>query len=185
MVSSKQSSNLSHFNPRSHEGSDSFCLRQWWDLTDFNPRSHEGSDIGSIFVSEFKYISTRAPTRGATVPALFDAVILDYFNPRSHEGSDIDAALTLSGVAGFQPALPRGERPIHLGDGGTGSTFQPALPRGERQGGNNGGGIKSKISTRAPTRGATSGSKFTFANQFYFNPRSHEGSDLPYKYIIA
>ena len=54
----------------------------------FNPRSHEGSDTSIITLSCSLRISIHAPTRGATSLVLLPLSISNYFNPRSHEGSD-------------------------------------------------------------------------------------------------
>ena len=57
-----------HFNPRSHEGSDSKTVTVSRTKNNFNPRSHEGSDYNlSCNSKRFKN-----------------------FNPRSHEGSDAE-----------------------------------------------------------------------------------------------
>ena len=58
-------------------------------LSNFNPRSHEGSDNRTTFYYlPVSLISIHAPTRGATPVLLSDMVSDGYFNPRSHEGSD-------------------------------------------------------------------------------------------------
>ena len=121
----------SHFNPRSHEGSDSdFCGK----FTEYN-------------------ISIHAPTRGATkdkqiqiLADLFQSTLPRgerrrclpqripclYFNPRSHEGSD---AVFLSDNPvdfRFQSTLPRGERLNRPSGFDKPFAFQSTLPRGER-----------------------------------------------------
>ena len=59
---------LSHFNPRSREGSDGLAIAHLFhQICNFNPRSREGSD--PIKDDLFEHI--------------------DDFNPRSREGSDI------------------------------------------------------------------------------------------------
>ena len=99
-------------------------------------------------------ISTRAPTRGATpfadsshLPSLFqpalprgerqkinDVLLRDfYFNPRSHEGSDMNHTLQPADISYFNPRSHEGSDDTHRD-----STFSLF-----------------KISTRAPTRGAT------------------------------
>ena len=54
----------------------------------FNPRSHEGSDEVKWNHYLVVVISTRAPTRGATFVRSTIQGVLPDFNPRSHEGSD-------------------------------------------------------------------------------------------------
>ncbi len=123
---------------------------------DFNPRSHEGSDgTKSSDIAQIIIISTRAPTRGATVQFVVHFVVhcistraptrgatryaaayateRRNFNPRSHEGSDRwPANLSLLSRFIFQPALPRGERLVTVYTLFDFCKFQPALPRGER-----------------------------------------------------
>ena len=144
-----------YFNPRSHEGSDE-CVRKVNAISnlDFNPRSHEGSDDNGR-VLEAEYLN---------------------FNPRSHEGSDSISfdICTMTAISihaptrgataivphvskrfRFQSTLPRGERRrLDLGRYLV-VRFQSTLPRGERR--------------HRFIKGSRSG--------YYFNPRSHEGSD--------
>ena len=60
----------SDFNPRSRKGSDSGNADLYQDYSDFNPRSRKGSDYNVQAASCLKKISTHAPARGATAPAL-------------------------------------------------------------------------------------------------------------------
>ncbi len=82
---------LSHFNPRSHEGSDARCgYRSFRDGRYFNPRSHEGSDGNrSRAWSKIQRFQSTLPRgeRRITIHIFGDQ--LQDFNPRSHEGSDI------------------------------------------------------------------------------------------------
>ena len=77
-----------NFNPRSHEGSDSYLLLHRSLLHYFNPRSHEGSDALGLMAN---------------------SGIKD-FNPRSHEGSDGAVVALALATEEFQSTLPRGER---------------------------------------------------------------------------
>ena len=56
--------------------------------------------------------------------------------------------------------------------------FQSTLPRGERPINPDTSSMSDKISIHAPTRGATSPYEKVLSNKAYFNPRSHEGSDI-------
>ena len=60
------SSNTSDFNPRSHKGSDRQADENIKAANDFNPRSHKGSDPSGVRACGVDYISTHAPTKGAT-----------------------------------------------------------------------------------------------------------------------
>ena len=55
----------------------------------FNPRSHEGSDTFKSNIEAQTVVSIHAPTRGATVGRSLMEVWTNGFNPRSHEGSDL------------------------------------------------------------------------------------------------
>ena len=145
-----------NFNPRSHEGSDtnwSSCLT--W-VTYFNPRSHEGSD-----------------------PSRYRPSYLYYnFNPRSHEGSDLCRS---------RHDIQKYTISIHAPTRGATKTetilvcscqFQSTLPRGERPTLFDFMLEVTHISIHAPTRGATVSTSISSSFGNYFNPRSHEGSDL-------
>ena len=98
---------------------------------DFNPRSHEGSDTFTTWGYADRVISILAPTRGATYGGSVTGTFWLHFNPRSHEGSDLlldcqpgDIIISiLAPTRGatwknhvnsffwrFQSSLPRGER---------------------------------------------------------------------------
>ncbi len=79
-------------------------------------------------------ISIRAPTRGATLHKVL--------NPQGMK---------------FQSALPRGERRSEIVIQSDNRKFQSALPRGERRRTALRRSVRSCISIRAPTRGATMG----------------------------
>ena len=79
---------------------------------DFNPRSREGSDCSdSRCMYLQRFISIRAPARGATDAGKFSGMNNLNFNPRSREGSDTIDVSGLKPDDEFQSALPRGERP--------------------------------------------------------------------------
>ena len=121
-------------------------------------------------------ISIHAPTRGATCELSISSKRNADFNPRSHEGSDANKEVThvtqgisihaptrgatnlkilLETIHEFQSTLPRGERHIELKELARTIVFQSTLPRGERR-------------TYKGVQG----------DMAYFNPRSHEGSDI-------
>ena len=146
---------LRYFNPRSHEGSDS-CLHIGylpWDY--FNPRSHEGSDPGYAECHWLCTISIHAPTKGATI-RIWDKITIQR----------------------FQSTLPRRERRTWIHWLWSWSWFQSTLPRRERQCHPRYDKIHNIISIHAPTKGATSSVALWTIRTMYFNPRSHEGSDV-------
>ena len=57
--------------------------------------------------------------------------------------------------------------------------FQSTLPRGERQTRSSWVHAVKRISIHAPARGATTSALCMTLDNFDFNPRSREGSDLP------
>ena len=123
-------------------------------------------------------ISTHAPTRGATTSCIIRWAFFkfqptlprgerryktvtfylasDDFNPRSHEGSDPVSPLGQQCFTYFNPRSHEGSDTIYRHQSCT-----------------------DKISTHAPTRGATMEKPKYSAHSVDFNPRSHEGSDLP------
>ena len=130
-TSGSSGSLISHFNPRSHEGSDSsvfrlitvapsisihaptrgatFCCRHCYCICiDFNPRSHEGSDKSEMGTRRCLHISIHAPTRGATMIPVFRLRHFLYFNPRSHEGSDLSMQVQVHGSGNFNPRSHEG-----------------------------------------------------------------------------
>ena len=100
-------------------------------------------------------ISIHAPARGATRDVRRELVVERYFNPRSREGSDARCKRRLTRDRKFQSTLPRGERRCEDHVNLMINEFQSTLPRGERQ---------CNIAV--------------VELDFYFNPRSREGSDL-------
>ena len=120
----------------------------------FNPRSHERSDRSSFPSSFISCISIHAPTRGATGIDLKSTLLITYFNPRSHERSDplLHKRLYSQDISIHAPT--RGATAAASGDELI-KEFQSTLPREERQ--------------ETSSQGC---------RQIYFNPRSHERSDI-------
>ena len=146
-------------------------------LQNFNPRSHERSDVYVPVNRTRRAISIHAPTRGATkspevIPplSLFQSTLpreerrkrtihddsYSYFNPRSHERSDVVEEATKDLALSFQSTLPREERRL--------LAFRSSY--------------LCLISIHAPTRGATGSNSAYAPRLIYFNPRSHERSDI-------
>ena len=162
------------FNPRAHEGRDQKRLHGRCPDKGFNPRAHEGRDCIYLLKCLHIWVSTHAPTRGATqgiivlIPSPkfqptrprgarrsspLSCAICASFNPRAHEGRDF-VIITLATDKRFQPTRPRGARPKILTSHQPHGLFQPTRPRGARR-------IYLLkclhiwVSTHAPTRGAT------------------------------
>ncbi len=184
------------FNPRPHEGSDSFsvalisrrCLFQ--STPPRGERPHRAHNLRRVDVSihaptrgatsmaaswlMLSIVSIHAPTRGAT-SVIRGYSLLKCFNPRPHEGSD-RAWLVLQREMEFQSTPPRGERLaifcqiIKL--------FYVSIHAPTR----GATGIPlivfgwMVVSIHAPTRGATP-RRTQSISMSGFNPRPHEGSD--------
>ena len=122
----------------------------------FNPRSHAGSDVSVLhIIPRLVYFNPRSH---AGSDSMCDSLFLlqMYFNPRSHAGSDIVRARLMDAAHKFQSTLPRGERPHICCSICCSISFQSTLPRGERR-------RLVLLVVSCP---------------FYFNPRSHAGSDF-------
>ena len=144
-----------YFNPRSHEGSDFDTSEEIKEKYDFNPRSHDGSDLFHGIPLFDTDISIHAPTRGATPVGA---------GRNQATGISIHAP-TRGATASCQFGDP--DRAISIHAPTRGATCPPDLCS-HLQG----------ISIHAPTRGATSMSLTQICIRSYFNPRSHEGSDV-------
>ena len=123
----------------------------------FNPRSHERSDYFTPNKNRLTHV---------------------YFNPRSHERSDHCSLYHLSVLQLFQSTLPREER--HVRRGKYSLLWQISIHAPTR-----GATVNihllmyiNAISIHAPTRGATLAQQRPSPTPLYFNPRSHERSDL-------
>ena len=79
----------------------------------------------------------------------------------------------------FQSTLPRRERRHGYKKFQHAFGFQSTLPRRERLSGNTNAVTKLLVSIHAPTKGATINGCITTNWGWCFNPRSHEGSDVP------
>ena len=142
-----------YFNPRSHEGSDP--SGEWYKCTgtlfqSSLPRGERPSVL-QIFKSS-AYFNPRSHEGSDSIEPLFVACLIN-FNPRSHEGSDpyYEIEVAISGISILAPT--RGATSSVL-IATISQAFQSSLPRGER-------------------RHPESPEPFLY----YFNPRSHEGSD--------
>ena len=125
-----------------------------------------------------KCISIHAPTRGATVARVYSGVQPYYFNPRSHEGSDYRFLKGSRSGYYFNPRSHEGSdviRRVRFTGNGTISIHAPTRGATCRS------WLTSyqilQISIHAPTRGATVARVYSGVQPYYFNPRSHEGSD--------
>ncbi len=97
-------------------------------------------------------VSIRAPARGATHTAA-DAAAVYGFDPRSRAGSD-GMSVQSSQAAVFRSALPRGERPGCRCSPRRRPCFDPRSRAGSDDAGGC-GAVDSRVSIRAPARGAT------------------------------
>ena len=124
-------------------------------MPNFNPRSHEGSDISFqiTLTGHFDFNPRSHEGSDQSISYIRNGAI--YFNPRSHEGSDRNSEGKIKTPEISIHAPTRGATKI-MGLFGEYPLFQSTLPRGERQGG-----------------------QVNEYSDHNFNPRSHEGSDVP------
>ena len=166
--------------------------------TNFNPRSHKGSDAAQSEAKAAASISTHAPTKGAT--GVTRGWLRSYgFQPTLPQRErPIQSTKSIS-LFEFQPTLPQRERPIQSTKSISLFEFQPTLPQRERPSMGCSFKFAFRISTHAPTKGATVSvhDKSHWRKKFQptlpqrerhcnyrssmprtdFNPRSHKGSD--------
>ena len=102
-----------------------------------------------------KIISIHAPTKGATAASTSD-IYHEIISIHAPTKGATQATQNAIGYVQFQSTLPRRERQCH--------------PRYDK--------IHNIISIHAPTKGATSSVALWTIRTMYFNPRSHEGSDV-------
>ena len=153
-----------------------------------------------LLVSHAFLISIHAPTRGATLPYMHYITLYDrfqstlpreerrklplinvykcYFNPRSHERSDEKNIDRLVPQKGFQSTLPREERPDLISAVMISfRLFQSTLPREERRHSYRGGWCYLKFQSTLPREERRLPDRKIRVG-VYFNPRSHERSDM-------
>ena len=192
---------LSHFNPRSREGSD----RTW------PARLHALSQFQSTLPRRERLSVRRGRSRAAAFQSTLPRRERRYrrcmalrrssdFNPRSREGSDLRSIYAAAAGERFQSTLPRRERLMQPHEvecidqfqstlprrerhaapvtDATRRAFQSTLPRRERRREYRAGTNAILISIHAPAKGATGEDQVCYISQGHFNPRSREGSDM-------
>src|SRR5208337_4188331 len=100
-------------------------------------------------------VSIRAPARGATVGLDIRAPNPNRFDPRSRAGSDQMREESAKADAGFDPRSRAGSDITPAAQKVAQALFRSALPRGERPEQADGLDGRSRVSIRAPARGAT------------------------------
>ena len=152
-----------------------------------------------LYLSEVRHISIHAPTRGATLtprkrsrrntisihaPTRGATCFMGYhfliqtFQSTLPRGERLLSAQAAIKQQVFQSTLPRGERQLLANSETLIEQFQSTLPRGERRVPDRQRQFTFSISIHAPTRGATQRLRVPRYPVQYFNPRSHEGSDV-------
>ena len=128
--------------------------RRYW-TCNFNPRSHEGSDGSSL--------SLTCSTAN--------------FNPRSHEGSDCVVFVTATTYGRISIHAPTRGATFVKATAPLSKRFQSTLPRGERHLSEIAKRQSEKFQSTLP-RGERPCLSCLMIAGLYFNPRSHEGSDV-------
>ena len=126
--------------------------------------------------TDYEDISIHAPTRGATLFCPMTMYLLEVISIHAPTRGATQCTKSVVTPDGFQSTLPRGERRGNSNGKSYILLFQSTLPRGERRSCPGlllpGNGFQSTL-----PRGER---RFVFSTSnlfFYFNPRSHEGSD--------
>ena len=133
--------------------------------------------------SDYIEFQSTLPRRERLLIALI-YLVLPYFNPRSHEGSDDTDGHFVLGVTGFQSTLPRRERQwATFGFNGSTKISIHAPTKGATKNTERDTAY-CEISIHAPTKGATSLLVSQVLSYHNFNPRSHEGSDTPARWLL-
>ena len=117
-----------------------------------------------------RQVSTHAPARGATWRGRYPRVGYR-FNSRAREGRDRRVS--------FQLTRPRGARHDSGRKRLEAVLFQLTRPRGARRAAASATPSRSRVSTHAPARGATTRRRSRHVCTSCFNSRAREGRDLP------
>ena len=149
-----------HFNPRSREGSDSVVKSIRLFCQHFNPRSREGSDWYSQAIPTVLIISIHAPVKGATCIPFVAFSLRDISIHAPVKGATLYILSNPLDVV-FQSTLPWRERHGKYLVNEEQYKFQSTLPWRERHKNLN--------------------IDIIFFN---FNPRSREGSDLCFWFLV-
>ena len=189
---------MTHFNPRSREGSD--CVFGFLTAI-FTISIHAPARGATQFLrprSPEAQISIHAPARGATKRATGSCENLMNFNPRSREGSDDVVCHIIRSIDYFNPRSREGSDWETFGNGQDGDIsihapargatcrhihydfsyfkFQSTLPRGERQSAAKLKKLQSDFNPRS-REGSDAAGVTVDTELCNFNPRSREGSD--------
>ena len=154
---------LYYFNPHSHEGSD--CLKnagiKVCDISIHTPT--KGATLLSSIITLDMFISIHTPTKGATKQKRSRARLQKISIHTPTKGATSVRRIRHYNLPQFQSTLPRRERPTAINSFKTIARFQSTLPRRERP-------LQFLLCL------------FLY---FYFNPHSHEGSDMKEKVVLA
>ena len=122
------------FNPRTHEGCDSFCTESFKATIVSIHAPTRGATFFRVRLCRLYHVSIHAPTRGATPARYISAPKMQFqsthprgvrqnckimyqiakcFNPRTHEGCDQVVVLLALVILKFQSTHPRGVRQIN------------------------------------------------------------------------
>ena len=97
------------FNPRTHEGCDSYSVTSINSPFCFNPRTHEGCDTKDSRELIRSTVSIHAPTRGATITKV-TFVLTEWFQSTHPRGVRPIPSMRMRAHVRFQSTHPRGVR---------------------------------------------------------------------------
>ncbi len=167
------------FNPRAHEGRDRHRGSSAPARAGFNPRAHEGRDTLDLLHAPLPYWFQPTRPRGARRQLTAQFQALGYVSTHAPtRGATLHPACPIHQTEVFQPTRPRGAR---LGDVAMAALahggFNPRAHEGRDVDHAQHYAVHLGVSTHAPTRGATCSVAFQAGFQVGFNPRAHEGRD--------
>ena len=149
-----------------------------WPTRSFNPRAHAGRDRRPVCTTSQLAMFQPTRPRGARRAASFrPPTSTNRFNPRAHAGRDLSQAEALLEAPQFQPTRPRGARPswrrrfLAFDRVSTHAPTRGATCALARL------PVRAEVSTHAPTRGATPRNRRRCRGCRSFNPRAHAGRD--------
>ena len=165
-----------HFNPRSHKGSDVYKPFSQHLHSTFQSTLPQGERQDTFkFIIIFKQFQSTLP-QGERPFWFLLSKCFTYFNPRSHKGSDKYNTASVSLPSIFQSTLPQGERLHSYNSANSFSNFNPRSHKGSDVNGFS-GYLESLLFQSTLPQGERQVSKLDGASDTDFNPRSHKGSD--------
>ena len=155
------------------------CIDSYADISIHTPT--RGTTAGTGTATNLAEFQSTLPREERPFPTDFVTAFMPYFNPRSHERSDVSSDRRNYMYSHFNPRSHERSDGISVAPEAISEGFQSTLPREERRFFCEVAYMINNISIHAPTRGATLSASLSLMIKYYFNPRSHERSDITCK----